>query len=177
MDEPAECGVYADVRLKLFGFPKLVVGFCKIHKLAKRQKLNYNIETTLQEKKIMGKKSIEVMTKWAEEKAKEVIRGGSDYLKNFFETCTDDELLYTLFSDCSTIGDMERAAIMADYGIYKDDAQKMLEAYTLDYIANYMDDDIREGLHSMLAPCDDLLFLVAYMAWHNIKYNEDFRIN
>lgn len=37
-----------------------------------------------------------------------------------------------------------------------------LSQETLDVIATYMDDDIREGLHFALAPCEPIVFLQEY---------------
>lgn len=46
-----------------------------------------------------------------------------------------------------------------------------------DVIAENMDDDTREYLHSQLAPCSDYIFLEAYLIAHHIKFNEDFILN
>lgn len=53
----------------------------------------------------------------------------------------------------------------------------MLNCYKWDEIVNYMDDEIREELHNAIAPCDDVTFLMWYLAKHAEKYGEDFQIN
>ena len=40
-----------------------------------------------------------------------------------------------------------------------------------------MDDEIREDLHSKMAPCDEQEFMDAYCAAHKAKYGEDFEVN
>lgn len=39
-----------------------------------------------------------------------------------------------------------------------------------------MDDDIREGLHSVLAPCSEQEFFDAYLNAHYVKYGEFFTV-
>lgn len=39
-----------------------------------------------------------------------------------------------------------------------------------------MDDDIREGLHSVLAPCSEQGFFDAYLNAHYVKYGEFFTV-
>lgn len=41
---------------------------------------------------------------------------------------------------------------------------------------NLMDDDLREELHSTMAPCTDEEFLEAYMEAHEAKYGEEFTV-
>ena len=41
---------------------------------------------------------------------------------------------------------------------------------------NLMDDEIREQLHSELAPCKEQTFFNAYVREHKKKFNEDFNI-
>ena len=59
---------------------------------------------------------------------------------------------------------------------FKDDARNLLNDATMEVITNYMDDGIREEIHSELAPCADEEFLTAYMARHYVEYNEQFTI-
>lgn len=40
----------------------------------------------------------------------------------------------------------------------------MLDQSTLDVIATYMDDNVREQLHTELSPCSPIEFLRAYLA-------------
>ena len=49
----------------------------------------------------------------------------------------------------------------------------LLNGFEVDFEAcvNLLDDDIREGLHSELAPCSDQTFLDAYAERHAKKYN------
>ena len=46
-----------------------------------------------------------------------------------------------------------------------------------DAAVNLMDDDIREELHSKMAPCSDQDFADAYCAAHAEKYGEQFVVN
>ena len=41
---------------------------------------------------------------------------------------------------------------------------------------NMMDDEIREELHTEMAPCTELEFLEAYMKRHEEKYGEEFTV-
>ena len=59
----------------------------------------------------------------------------------------------------------------------------MLDGYVLtengravdfDLATTYMDDEIREELHTQLAPCEDQTFFIAYEKKHWEKYNESF---
>lgn len=46
------------------------------------------------------------------------------------------------------------------------------------YVAvNLMDDELREQLHSELAPCDEQTFYNAYILKHKEKFNEEFIVN
>ena len=47
---------------------------------------------------------------------------------------------------------------------------------TFDAFVQLMDDDIREKLHSQLAPCGDQEFLDAYAEAHRLKFDEEFEI-
>ena len=49
--------------------------------------------------------------------------------------------------------------------------------YEFDVVVNYMDDEIREELHSEMAPCTEQQFTDAYIKAHKDKFNEDFIIN
>lgn len=40
-----------------------------------------------------------------------------------------------------------------------------------------MDDDLREYLHSQIAPCGDQEFLDAYAEAHLAKFGEEFQVN
>lgn len=46
-----------------------------------------------------------------------------------------------------------------------------------DVVVSYMDDDIREVLHSELAPCTQQDFFRAYVAAHKNRFGEDFWID
>ncbi len=46
-----------------------------------------------------------------------------------------------------------------------------------DITVSYMDDEIREELHTELAPCTKELFLEKYKEKHLEKYDEEFAIN
>lgn len=48
--------------------------------------------------------------------------------------------------------------------------------YTMDELANYMDDEIREDLHSKMAPCAAQEFVDAYVKRHFDKFGEEFTI-
>jgi hypothetical protein len=43
-----------------------------------------------------------------------------------------------------------------------------------DNVVSYMDDDIREELHSKLAPCEPQEFINAYVEKHYEKFGEQF---
>lgn len=51
--------------------------------------------------------------------------------------------------------------------------------YNLDYdtAVQLMDDDLREDIHSNLAPCTEQEFFDAYAAAHVAKYGEDWALN
>lgn len=53
-----------------------------------------------------------------------------------------------------------------------DEAEAMLKDSEVP--ASLMDDDIREHLHEMMAPCKDVTFVAAYLAHHWFKFKEDF---
>lgn len=55
-------------------------------------------------------------------------------------------------------------------------AEKIIENGLYNTAVELMDDEIREQLHSELAPCTDLEFLEAYMEAHYEKYGEEFRL-
>lgn len=57
-----------------------------------------------------------------------------------------------------------------------DKAKEMLKNATMEVIAEYMDDEIREAVHAELAPCNDEEFLTEYMKRHLEKYGEEFTI-
>lgn len=44
-----------------------------------------------------------------------------------------------------------------------------------DYVS-FMDDDLRELLHDLIAPCTQYFFLTAYKRLHYLKYGEEFEI-
>ena len=54
----------------------------------------------------------------------------------------------------------------------------VLNGEMVDYqsCVNLMDDEIREELHSDLAPCEDQEFLDAYWKKHLDKFDQDFTI-
>jgi len=54
-----------------------------------------------------------------------------------------------------------------------------LHGHTVDFDAavQLMDDDIREELHSALAPCTDQEFMDAYAAEHEERFGEEFVVN
>lgn len=55
----------------------------------------------------------------------------------------------------------------------------MINGQQIDFDAAVMlmDDDLREQLHSELAPCTDQEFMDAYVKAHRDKYNDDFSVN
>ena len=44
-------------------------------------------------------------------------------------------------------------------------------------VTHYMDDELRERVHSELVPCPNKEFLTRYMELHLEKYGEEFTIN
>lgn len=55
------------------------------------------------------------------------------------------------------------ARISIDNGHGYVTAAKALEVYSIDDIAQFMDDDVREQVHSDIAPCTDEEFLEEYL--------------
>lgn len=55
---------------------------------------------------------------------------------------------------------------------WMDEAEEMLKASEVP--ASLMDDDIREHLHEMMAPCKNVTFVAAHLAHHRFKFEEDF---
>lgn len=55
-------------------------------------------------------------------------------------------------------------------------AKEIIESGLYKAAEALMDDEIREELHSEMAPCTDEEFLEAYMERHAEKYGEDFQI-
>lgn len=59
---------------------------------------------------------------------------------------------------------------------FTEEAKNLLDNATMEVIANYMDDDIREAVHRDMAPCTDEEFLTEYMSRHYEAYKEIFTI-
>lgn len=55
-------------------------------------------------------------------------------------------------------------------------AKEIIDNGLYNQAVNLMDDEIREELHSELAPCTDEEFLAAYIKAHKEKFGEDFKI-
>lgn len=55
------------------------------------------------------------------------------------------------------------AKISIDNGATWTTPAAALDVFTLDAIAEYMDDDTREAVHAAIAPCSDVEFLAAYI--------------
>lgn len=51
------------------------------------------------------------------------------------------------------------------------------QARDFDACVNLMDDNLRERLHDLLAPCTDQEFLDAYVVAHRAKHGEEFRVD
>lgn len=51
------------------------------------------------------------------------------------------------------------------------------KVFDMDVIASYMDDEIREDLHTKMSPCSAQEFVDAYMDAHDEKFGEIFKIN
>lgn len=51
------------------------------------------------------------------------------------------------------------------------------KVYDMDVISSYMDDEIREDLHTEMAPCSGQEFVNAYLVAHENKFNQHFEIN
>ena len=56
-------------------------------------------------------------------------------------------------------------------------ASKMIKLFSWEAITDYMDDDLREQIHSELAPCTEEEFLTKYMGLHLEKFGEEFIVN
>lgn len=63
---------------------------------------------------------------------------------------------------------------MAKSKIVKNMYGDELDFYT---VPDYMDDDIRERLHSQMAPCSDQDFFDAYCKTHREQFSEEFFLN
>lgn len=61
------------------------------------------------------------------------------------------------------------AAMLDGYVLSEND-----RAVDFELATTYMDDEIREELHTQLAPCEDQTFFIAYEKKHREKYNESF---
>lgn len=55
-------------------------------------------------------------------------------------------------------------------------ATEMLQTHDMETIAGYMDTEIRENLHRIYAPCNEVYFLAMYITEHECKYGEEFTI-
>jgi len=55
-------------------------------------------------------------------------------------------------------------------------AQEIIENGSYDAAVELIDDEIREELNAELAPCTELEFLEAYMAKHEEKFGQPFRV-
>jgi hypothetical protein len=51
------------------------------------------------------------------------------------------------------------------------------KTFDMDVIASYMDDEIREDLHTKMAPCSPQEFVNDYIDAHDEKHGEIFTIN
>ncbi len=49
--------------------------------------------------------------------------------------------------------------------------------FDFDVVVNMMDNEIREALHSEMAPCSEQEFVNSYAKAHNEKHNEIFDLN
>ena len=58
-------------------------------------------------------------------------------------------------------------------------AKVIIDGKAVDFetMVHYMDDEIREELHSKLAPCTEQEFAEAYVKAHREKFGEEFVIN
>lgn len=61
------------------------------------------------------------------------------------------------------------AAMLDGYVLSEND-----KAVDFELATTYMDDEIREELHTQLAPCEEQTFFIAYEKKHWEKYNESF---
>ena len=124
--------------------------------------------------------------------------GEGEFLtRNEAQEALDADLLETLSDAADTLGinprnkdDLDELltaarAIHVYAGVPVDNAWAARTAEAVEIIGSglydaavaLMDDDLREELHSSLAPCDDLDFLTAYLARHEAKYGEPFTVN
>jgi lysyl-tRNA synthetase class II len=55
--------------------------------------------------------------------------------------------------------------------------KKSAFAIDMDFVANYMDDDIREKVHYKFAPCSDKQFIREYCKEHEKKFGKRFEID
>ena len=61
------------------------------------------------------------------------------------------------------------------FGEYEKQVESLLEL-PWGEVEHYMDPEIAEGLHIALDPCDNRLFLFAYIMEHTERYGEDFTV-
>ena len=55
-------------------------------------------------------------------------------------------------------------------------AKEIIENNLYEVAVNLMDDDLREAIHSEIAPCTDEEFLEKYMEEHEKKFGENFTV-
>lgn len=51
------------------------------------------------------------------------------------------------------------------------------KSFDYDAIVHLMDDELREYLHSLLAPCTEQEFLDAYLIAHQVRFSEEFTVD
>jgi hypothetical protein len=55
--------------------------------------------------------------------------------------------------------------------------QEFVALYGDAFVVHLMDDDIRENVHAVMAPCTDQEFLDAYCLAHEAEFNAEFVVN
>ena len=93
---------------------------------------------------------------------------------NIYETETDDGYSYEITGcvEAHDLTEQDVNDILED--LLSSPAQDIIDAGLYDAAVMLMDDEIRDTLHSEIAPCSDVEFLEAYMEAHEKKYGIPF---
>jgi hypothetical protein len=75
------------------------------------------------------------------------------------------------------IEEMDTEAGITDYAAAAEEVQYIAWGHVLNRAVMVMDDDIRERLHTALAPCTPQEFMEAYYAAHLATYGEPFSVS
>lgn len=96
---------------------------------------------------------------------------------SIYETEDDDGVLSYRIDGCVEAYNLTEDEVNETLeSLLSSPAQDIIDAGLYNAAVNLMDDDIREELHSEIAPCTDIEFLEAYMKRHEEKYGVPFTV-